>query len=219
MSSIKILIADDHQMILEGLKSLLSLSPEIEIVAEANDGEKVLELVESLPELDQVILDINMPSVDGIEVTKKIKSTYPEIKILILSMYNRQEFIKNLIESGADGYILKNSDKAELLGAIHSLHKGEPYFGKEVTKTIMKSFQKEKPPAEMHEVPLTEREKDIVKLIAETMTTSEIAEKLFLSTHTVDTHRKNILSKLEVKNVAGLVRYAIQTGLIKDFDW
>ena len=160
-----------------------------------------------------------MPSTDGIEVTKQIKSRHPEIKILILSMYNRQEFIKNLIESGADGYILKNSDKSELLGAIHTLQKGESYFGKEITKTIMKSFRKENPPTEMHEVPLTEREKEIVKLIAETMTTSEIAEKLFLSTHTIDTHRKNILSKLQVKNVAGLVRYAVQTGLIKDFDW
>ncbi len=215
---IKVLLADDHEIILDGLKLILQQDQDVEIVGEAFDGEQVISELKRIPELDIVILDINMPKKDGIEVTKEIKAIYPEVKILILSMYNRKEFVKSLVEAGTDGYILKNAGKTELLKAIHSLAKGEPYYGAEITKTIMKGYQKSKIFDNPMDVNLSEREKEIVVLIANELTTHEIADKLFLSTHTIDTHRKNIMSKLDVKNAAGIVKFALQTGIIKGFD-
>jgi DNA-binding NarL/FixJ family response regulator len=219
MDKIKILIADDHQMILEGYASLLETEEHIEIVAEALDGEKVLEEVRKAEELDIVVLDINMPKKDGIEVTQLLKKEFPEIRILIVSMYNRKEFIHNLMEAGVDGYILKNSGKKELVNAINSLAKGEPYYGKEITQTIVKSYQKNRIFDSPMDIELTAREKEIIQLIGEGLNTQEIGEKLFLSTHTVNTHRKNILGKLEVKNSVGVIRFGIQSGIIKGFDF
>ncbi|MFY0600197.1 MAG: response regulator transcription factor [Cyclobacteriaceae bacterium] len=219
MEKIKVLISDDHQIVLDGFKLLLSQQEFIEIVGEALDGEEVIEKVKKAEELDIVILDINVPKKDGIEVTKELKTTYPEIKILVVTMYNRKEFIKNLMEAGVDGYVLKNSGKAELIAAIESLAKGEPYYGKDITRTIIKSYQKNKVFDSPLEIDITEREKEIIRLISEGLNTSQIAERLFLSGHTVNTHRKNILSKLNVKNSAGVIRFGIQTGIIKGFDF
>ena len=216
--TIKILLADDHELILDGLKLILSQDERFEVVGEANDGEEVMRKIKFVSELDIVVLDINMPGKDGIQLTREIKSTYPEIKVLILSMYNRKEFVKNLVDAGIDGYILKNSGKVELIKALETLADGDPYYGEEITKTIMKSYQKRKVFDNPIDVELSEREKEIVALIANEMTTVEIAEKLFISTFTVDTHRKNILSKLDVKNVAGIMKFALQTGIIKGFD-
>lgn len=218
LEKIKVLLADDHELILDGLRLILEQQENIEIVGEVYDGDEVLTMLKKLPELDLVILDINMPKKDGIEVTKQIKATYPEVKVLVLSMYNRKEFVKNLVEAGTDGYILKNAGKSELLKAVTSLAHGEPYYGAEVTKTIMKAYQKSKVFDNPMDVNLSAREKDVVKLIANECTTQEIAEKLFISPYTVDTHRKNIFSKLDVKNTAGIVKYALQTGIIKGFD-
>ncbi len=219
MDVIKVLLADDHELILEGLKLILAQDERVEIVGEAFNGQEVLDKLQRISELDIVILDINMPQKDGIEVTKEIKATYPEVKVLILSMYNRKEFVRKLVEAGTDGYILKNAGKAELLKAITSLAKGEPFYGQEITQTMMKAYQKSKIFDNPMDVNLSAREKEIVALIAnEEATTAEIAEKLFISPHTVDTHRKNILAKLGVKNTAGIVKYAIQTGIIKGFD-
>ena len=219
MDKIKILIADDHQMILDGLHLLLSQEDGFEVIGEALNGEEVIHKVQHAEELDIVILDINMPKMDGIDVTKELKSTFPEIKILIVTMYNRKEFVKNLMETGVDGYILKNSGKDELIRAVKSLIKGEPYYGKEITKTIMKSYQKNKIFDSPQEIEISEREKDIIRLIADGLSTSEIGDKLFLSPHTINTHRKNILSKLNVKNSAGVIRFGIQTGIVKAFDY
>ena len=217
-TKINVLLADDHELVLDGLKLILSQRDDIEVVGEAHDGETILYLLTKIPELDVVVLDINMPKKDGIQVTKEIKERYPEVKVLILSMYNRKEFVKNLIDAGIDGYILKNAGKMELLKAIDTLVTGEPYYGDEITKTIMKSYQKNKVFDNPSDVALSEREKEIVALIANENTTQEIAEKLFISPYTVDTHRKNILSKLDVKNAAGIMKFALQTGIIKGFD-
>lgn len=218
MEPVKIIIADDHQIILDGLRLLLEKQIDIDIIGEARDGEEVLEKVRTSEELDLVLLDINMPRKDGIEVTREIKARYPEVKVLIVSMYNKKEFIKSLMEAGIDGYILKNSGKEELLKAIFSLAKGEPYYSGAITKTIATSYQKVKVFDGPLDIDLTDREKEIIALIAAEMSTAEIAEKLFLSVHTVNTHRKNILSKLEIKNAAGIVKYALQTGIIKGFE-
>lgn len=218
MDKVRVLLADDHEMILDGLKLMLAQNEQIEIVGEAKDGEEVIDKVRHLPELDVVILDINMPKKDGIEVTREIKRIHAEVKVLILSMYNRKEFLKQLVEVGIDGYILKNAGKKVLLEALESLARDEPYYDKEITKTMLRSYQKSKVFDSPMDVELSEREKEVVVLIANGLTSGEIAEKLFISTHTVDTHRKNILSKLNVKNATGIMRFALQTGIIKGFD-
>ncbi len=218
VDSIKLLIADDHQIIIDGLKLLLNQKQKFEVVAEAHHGEEVIQTVKRLEELDLVILDINMPKKDGIAVAQEMKTASPEVKILIMSTYNQPEFIKNLIAIGVDGYLLKNSGQAELFQAIETVMRGEPYYGKEITKTVIKSFQKNKIFDSPLDIEVSEREKDVIRLIAEGLNTTEIAEKLFVSTHTIDSHRKNILGKLEVKNSAGVIRFGIQTGIVKGFD-
>lgn len=216
--NIKIMVADDHQIIIDGLKLLLSQKEGVEVVAEAHNGEEVVRTVKNLDELDLVILDINMPKKDGITVAKELKTEFPEVKILIMSTYDQPEFIKNLIAAGVDGYLLKNSGQAELFRAIDVLMQGEPYYSKEITKTVIKSFQKSKVFDSPLDIEVSEREKDVIRLIAEGLNTAEIADKLCVSTHTIDSHRKNILGKLEVKNSAGVIRFGIQTGIIKGFD-
>lgn len=209
---IKIIIADDHQMVIDGLKALLANESDIQIIGEALNGEALLDLIRSKDHPDLVILDINMPGLDGLEAAKELRRRFPEIRILVLSMYNKPVFIKNLVEAGVAGYILKNTGHQELVNAIHKIAAGQDYFGAEVMKSMMNSFRGK---TEV-QAPLTKREEEIVKLIAKAFTTAEIAEKLFISTHTVDTHRKNLLSKLNLKNTAAIVNYAIQNGLTEE---
>jgi two-component system, NarL family, nitrate/nitrite response regulator NarL len=211
---IKIMIADDHQMFIDGIKALLKTEKDIEVVGEALNGKALLAVLDkSTPDI--VLMDINMPEMDGIEATKELAANFPHIKVIMLSMHANTEFVVGLIESGASGYILKNTGKKELTHAIRSVHSGSPYFSEEITASIMSSFKNPERTvrnAEMEK--LTEREKDVLKLIASEFSTKEIADKLFISTNTVETHRKNLFSKLKVKNLAGLVKYALQTGLI-----
>ncbi len=208
---INLLIADDHQVVIDGLRSLLSLEADFNVVGEALNGKMVLEGLKD-QKVDVVLLDINMPVMDGIETAKLMREHYPDVKILILTMYNKPEFIRNILEAGASGYVLKNAGKEELIDAIRKVEKGEDYFSLSVTKTMMESF---KSGSDSNKVELTKRERGVLTLIAEGDKTSEIAEKLLISTHTVDTHRYNLLSKLNIKNTAGLVRYAIKNGFTK----
>lgn len=208
---INLLIADDHQVVIDGLRSLLSLEADFNVVGEALNGKMVLEALKD-QKVDVVLLDINMPVMDGIETAKFMRVHYPDVKILILTMYNKPEFIRNILEAGASGYVLKNAGKEELIDAIRKVEKGEEYFSISVTKTMMESFRSG---SDSNKVELTKRERGVLTLIAEGDKTSEIAEKLLISTHTVDTHRYNLLSKLNIKNTAGLVRYAIKNGFTK----
>ena len=214
----KLIIADDHEMVLEGLCSLLENEENIEIIGTASNGQEIIDLVLGHEEVDLVLLDINMPVMDGIEVTKFLKNKYPEIKILILSMYKRSEFIKNLIKAGADGYILKNSGKQILLEGIYTLMEGEHYYSKEVMDTVIESYTEKRDTKDLAQVELSEREKEVVRLIVQEKSTAEIAGILCLSTHTINSHRKSILNKLDVKNAAGIFRYALHSGIIKGFD-
>ena len=214
---IKILVADDHDLIREGVKSLLESEEDIKVILEVNNGQEVIEQVDLIPEVDIVLMDINMPVIDGIEATRRIKDSHPEVGVLILSTYNKREFIKNLVSSGADGYILKNSGKASLIRAIRAIASGGSYYDMEITKTMMSTEFMGGYDSNI-DVDLSDREKEVIKLIAEEYSTSQIAEKLFISRHTVDSHRKNVLSKLDVKNVAGIIKYAIQTGIVKDYN-
>lgn len=210
----KIIIADDHQMFIDGLKSLLSTNNQIELVGEANNGKQLLELLANTS-TDIVLMDVNMPEMDGVEATKQLAQNYPHIKVLMLTMFNTRDYIEKLLKAGAHGYILKNTGKEELFEAIEKVMAGESYFSKEVTERIMEGLQRKKTiEKDPMMVELTDREKEVLKLIVQEMTSNEIAEKLFISFHTVETHRKNLISKLGVKNIAGLVKYAFQQGLV-----
>lgn len=210
---IKIIIADDHQMFIDGIKSLLGNEADMKVTGEALNGKEVLALLEKEP-ADLVLLDVNMPEMDGIEATKLIRKQHPTVKILMLTMYNKHEFIFGLVNAGANGYILKNTGKAELTEAIRTVYAGKTYYSKEVTETILQNFSKKPAEQKIEVAQLTEREKDVLRLIAQEYNTQEIAAQLFISANTVETHRKNLLSKINAKNVAGLVKFAVQTGLI-----
>ncbi|MCO6493677.1 MAG: response regulator transcription factor [Phaeodactylibacter sp.] len=206
---IKVLLADDHQIIIDGMKAILQQEKDIEIVGEASNGAEVLAFLEKNL-VDVVVLDIEMPETGGIEATRIIRKEYPQVKVLILSMYNRKGFILKLMEAGASGYILKEKSKEELIGAIHNVYRRQPHFSLEVLNKIT-----DPTPVPHNEVELSERELQVLCLIAEGLTTNEISERLNITENTVKTHRRNLLEKLEVPNDKHLVRYAIKHGLVE----
>jgi two-component system response regulator NreC len=210
--SIRIAIADDHQMVFDGLTSILQNLEGVELKGQANNGREIIRLVENL-KIDLVFMDIDMPEMDGIEATKQIKTHFPEVKIVILTMHDEQSLVKKLLEIGADGYILKNSSKTELEMAIRQIQSGKKHFSSEVTMILLE----EESPAEVNAQlkQLTEREIEILKLISEGLSNKEIGDQLFISHRTVDTHRTNLMKKLDVHNVAGLIRFAIKNGLVE----
>lgn len=213
MKKVKVIIADDHQIVIDGLKSLLVQEENIEVVGQALNGKEVLTILEK-KEVDIVVLDIEMPLLSGIETTKIIKEKYPNIKVLILSMYNTEKFVHNVIEIGADGYILKNKGKEELVLAIKYISEGDEFFGREVEKTFRMSQKKKNDEAK--NVKLTKREIDVLKLIAIGNTTPIISEKLFIAHSTVETHRRNLIEKTAVEGGSkGLVRYALENGYVE----
>lgn len=206
---IKILIADDHKMFLDGLRSFLQNHKHIEIAGEALDGNQVLEILKETS-VDVAVLDVEMPGMDGIETTRWIRKNLPETKVLILTMYKDKSFILRLMEAGASGYILKNKSKEELIDAIEAVYNGEAHFGPEVLNTIANAPRKNKLLAE-----LTRREEEILCLIAEGYTSKEIAQKIYISVATVNTHRRNLFQKIDANNDNQLVRFAIRHGYIK----
>lgn len=207
---INLIIADDHGMFLEGLKSLLEKEEGICIIDTARDGQSVLELLKS-KETDLVITDLSMPEVDGMTLNKIIKKKHPKVKTIVVSTHSESDKVLQLIKNDVDGYLLKNADPKELVDAINIVAKGDKYFSKEVKDKFMSNvFSEEK---ESQIPALTKREKEIMKLITAEHTTSEIAESLHISEHTVNSHRKNLLSKLGVKNTIGLVKFAIKHDL------
>lgn len=210
---IRILIADDHQMFIDGLKSMLDEVEGIEVVGEAMNGFEVLEVCKH-QEVDVVIMDISMPGMDGIEATRALYKKDPSIKVLGLSMFNERNFISDMLKAGAMGYILKNTGKEDLLSAINTLQAGENYLGEEVSRTLLNSFLKNTPRAQPMEK-LSEREHEVLECIAAGLTTHEIADKLFISKNTVESHRKNLLYKLNARNTAELVNNAYKRRIIQ----
>lgn len=212
MEKLKLIIADDHVMFLQGIVSLLENEPEIKIIGRAVNGVEVLDILKS-QKADMVILDISMPEMDGIELTKILKKEYPLIKIIIVSTHSNAKIISRLIRIGVNGYLLKNAEKSELLEAIHNVARGQNYFSQQAEELYLNNSQKiEKQASGLIE--LSSREKEILILIAQENSTAEIAEKTFISFNTVNTHRRNLLSKLNAKNTAGLVKYAVENGLV-----
>jgi DNA-binding NarL/FixJ family response regulator len=211
---IKLILADDHQLFLDGLAAILKLQSNYSIEGYAHNGQEVLDLLK-IQEVDVILLDVNMPVMDGLETTKQVKLNYPEVNVIILTMFNTKDYIEKLLKSGADGYLLKNTDKHELYKAIDMVNEGQSFFSTEVSQIIMDGLQnKKRTESNIHEVELTDREKEVLICITQEMTTQEIANELCLSSHTIETYRKNLISKLQVKNVAGLVKYAINSGLV-----
>ncbi|MDW7693934.1 response regulator transcription factor [Flammeovirgaceae bacterium SG7u.111] len=207
---IKTLIADDHQIIIDGIMSLLEHEEHVEIVGQAHDGEEVIEMCGTLSP-DLIIMDINMPKVNGVEASRTIRAEYPTIKILILTMHNDANFIKTMAEIGTHGFILKNTGLGELLNAISLVMAGNTYYSQQVTETLVKNFEKKD---ELTEIKLTPREKEVLVQLYEGKNSIEIAEKLFISSHTVQSHRKNLLSKFGVNNTTTLLKEAVARGII-----
>jgi DNA-binding NarL/FixJ family response regulator len=205
----KIILADDHQMIREGMSALLSDVDNIEIVATASNGKEVLEYLKK-ESANLVLMDINMPELDGLQTTKKISKQYPKVKVLILSMHNKEGYIKNAIEVGASGYILKNTGKKELLLAIDHINTGGTYFSQDVTNTLVNNMRA----GHSDGVTLTTKEKAVLELLSDGFTTVEIAEKVVASQHTIETYRRNLLLKFEAKNVSELIKISMKEGFI-----
>ena len=206
---ISVFIVDDHPVVIEGIHSLLQNEKDIAWVGQAMNAQSCLGFFVNNT-ADVVLMDISMPGMDGVELCAVMKEKYPGIMILGLSTFNQGLYIKKMIENGASGYILKNSSKEELIKAIHEVHAGYIYFSGEAGMALQE-YQK----SSMKELPiLTAREKEVLELIAEGYTNPQIAEKIFLSPFTVDSHRKNLLAKLGVKNTASLIRLAVEKKLI-----
>jgi len=211
--STQILLVDDHQIVIDGIRALLSPEKGIEIKGEAHHGQEAIDLLEVL-KVDIVLMDLDMPVMGGLEATKRIRQSHPEIKIIVLTMHDEKAMIQAMIDAGADGYLLKNSPKEELMKAIHAVGEGDSYFPTEVKSILLQADFDQARKGRLAE--LTDREMEILKCIAEGLSNKEIGEKLFISHRTVDTHRTNLMQKLEVHNIAGLVRIAITSGLITD---
>ena len=210
---INVVIADDHQMFIDGIESLLVDVDNIHITGHALNGKEVLSLLGEAP-VDLVLMDINMPIMDGIEATLRIREEYPSVRVLILSMHNDREMIARILEAGAAGYILKNTGKDELLNAINHVYEGDNYFSAAVSNTIMRGMMGGRASEEQEpDVPITRRERDVLCGIVNELTTAEIADDLNISKNTVESHRKNLLSKTGVRNTAGLVRWALENGI------
>jgi len=211
-NTIDILIADDHQLVIDGIKSMLVTEKKYNIISQANDGQQAITYISSDPQKFQlVITDISMPLLSGVELCKIIKAEYPHIKVLMLSMYNSQTVVKEAIAAEADGYILKHTGKEELLQALHRITNDGTYFSQDILPIIYGQYKKEKKQEE-ELAALSAREKEILSLIVKENTSEEIAQKLFISKKTVDNHRTNILEKTGCKSTIGLVKYAIKNG-------
>lgn len=203
----KVFITDDHYMVIEGIRSLLQNEKDIEWMGHATNAASCLGfLQQQLP--DVILMDINLPDKSGIELCKEVKEKYPAVFVIGLSTFNQQSFIEKMMENGASGYVLKNATREELVEAIQAVVKGKQYLSFDAAAALRKTDTETNIPV------ITRREKEVLELIADGLTNNEIAQKLFISSTTVDTHRKNLLTKFEAKNTASLVRIAAHAGII-----
>ena len=210
---IRIFIADDHTLFVEGIKHLLANETDIECIGEASNGKLVkYSLPQDIPDI--LLLDINMPEIDGIEICKWATDSFPDIGVIGLTSLDNASFIQQMMKAGAKGYLLKDTSKQELITAIREVHKGNTYIAKEVERRLLEQVFRPNEQQEGFIPVLTRREKQILLLIAEEYTTSEISDALNISANTVETHRRNLLSKLGARNVAGLIKTAINKGLL-----
>ncbi len=211
---IRILLADDHQILLDGIRQLIAKEEDMSVLEQARHGEEVLAKLQK-QKIDVVLLDINMPGKDGMEICQDIKDRFPTTKVLVLSMHTDAEHITSMLKRGANGYVSKNAAFEEIVDAIRAVFHGETYFSNEISQSVMRNMAGiTSAEEETITIRLSRREREVLNLIVEEFTTQEIAEKLFISIKTVETHRKNLLTKLNARNTAGLVRIAMEKGLI-----
>ena len=213
---INVMIADDHEIFRDGLKLILKKQDKVQLIGEADNGRSLVELCKQKTP-DVILTDIMMPALDGIQATKILVKTYPDISIIALSMFNEENLIVDMLEAGAKGYLLKNADKEEIREAIQSVFRNIPYYCRSTTTKLARLIARSKYQISGRSGKLffSEKEIQIIELICQELTNKEISEKLFMSTRTVEGYRLKILEKMEVKSTAGLVIYAIKTGLYK----
>lgn len=222
MSPIKVFLVDDHKLIRDGIKAHFDEDERFEVVGEAPNGADALARLTQIA-ADVVLMDINMDVMDGIECTTCISELYPDIKVLALTMLAENQHIKEMLKAGAVGYLLKNSTEQEIKQGILSVNNGLPYYSPEVMQTVMNSLAspvstKKKKSKFEPTIPLTDREKEVLVLVIKEFTNQEIADKLYISKRTVDAHKRNLLEKTGAKNVAGLVIFALNNGIIDGSD-
>jgi DNA-binding NarL/FixJ family response regulator len=213
MKEIKVLLADDHLIIRDGIRYMLKGSKNIKVVAEASNGTDVIQYLERNQDtVDLVLMDINMPRLNGIDATEIITKRFSNVKVLALTMHAEESYIMSMVKAGALGYILKESSKEELFHAIEMVSEGKKYYSNDVSVTMINSIMEEdKKPVSAE---ISEREQEVLALIIDGLTNIEIGKSLHISNRTVESHRRNILQKLDVKNTAELVRYAIKNNLV-----
>jgi DNA-binding NarL/FixJ family response regulator len=211
---INILIADDHQLMIDGIKSTLKDISDFNVVSEVPDGYQVIRALETGLKVDVILMDINMPKMDGLDCTKIVSKKFPQTKILVLSQFGEKRFVKQMMKNGAMGYLLKDSDKDVLETAIRKVHSGEKYFSERLSMSLVSQELKSENTKSLFPK-LTSREIDVLNLICKEFSSQEIADKLFVSFHTVEGHRANLLAKSGAKNTAGLVRWAVENDFLK----
>lgn len=212
MNKIRLAIIDDHAVVLDGLKTMLNSFDNLDVLFTTQSGSKLLNYLQSHAP-DIILMDIQMPEISGIDLCKQVVKQYPAIKVIAFSSFDDSNYVKQIFRSGARGYLLKNSDKHAIVKAIETVMRDEEYMDEAIKKILLQETITGQRRS-IFEVPLTKREKEILKFIAEGLSSQEIADKLFISLRTVETHRLNINQKLDVKNTAGLVKEAIKRGLI-----
>lgn len=212
MNRIRIAFVDDHEVVINGLKAMFANFSEIDVLFTANNATSLFaQLQESQP--DVILLDIQLPEMSGVDICKQLHREYPQIKVVAFSSFDDTHYIKQIIRNGASGYLLKNADQQTILTAIKTVLNGEEYIDESIKKIlIQESISGQR--RSLFDIPLTKREKEILQLIANGLSNQEIADKLFISLRTVETHRFNLTQKLDVKNAAGLVKEAIKRGLV-----
>ena len=216
MDKTRVLLAEDHTIVRKGLRSLLDKETGIKVVGEAEDGREAIAKAEELHP-DVVVMDIAMPGLNGLEATRQIKKRFPDIKIIILTMHTNKEYVSQTLKAGASGYLVKKAAPDELISAINAVHKGNSFLSPSISRMVIDEYirrSKEISEGEEGFEQLTVREREVLQLIAEGRKTREIAELLYISIKTVETHRAHIMNKLDIHSTAELTRYAIRKGII-----
>ena len=214
---ISLIIADDHEIFRDGLALMLSKQEDLSLIGQAGDGKELIEMVDALHP-DLVITDIKMPELDGIRATKLILQKNPELKIIALSMFDEENLIVEMLEAGARGYLLKNADKKEILEAIHTVYEGNIFYCRHTSSRLASLIVKSRfdPHKKKQDISFSDREREIIKLICRQCTAQQIGDQLFLSKRTVEGYRTRIMEKMEAKNTAGVVIFALKNNLVKE---
>ena len=212
---IKVLVADDHKVFRDGITSILNEVVDITVIGQASDGNEVMQQLNDL-QPHVILMDITMKETSGIDTTAMVKRQYPDTKVLVLTMHSEPAYILKMLEVGANGYLLKEAGREEMIRAIRTVEQGDNYYSKQVNATLVEQLTRpKKNQRDKKDIPLSKRELEILQLITEEYSNGEIAKKLFISVRTVDAHRRNLLEKTGSKNTVGLVRYALANGLIQ----